>query len=215
MEAEEGKRKFIGLEAEKRERIINAALREFVGGFKKASTDAIVREAGISKGLLFHYFGTKEGLHGFLVDYAIGVMTSEYLGLINLRQRDIIESMWQMLLLKIDLSYKYPSIFEFLAGVYSDGRSESPAFEKFGEMQEKIIGEVYANCDKSLFRGDVNADKCIEIIRWALSGYAEAQVIREGAADDYKPHYDRYLKETKEYLEIFRRCFYNEKYNRN
>jgi AcrR family transcriptional regulator len=50
------------MEPEKRERVINAALMEFRHGFEHTSTDAIVREAGISKGLLYHYFGTNTRL---------------------------------------------------------------------------------------------------------------------------------------------------------
>ncbi|ANB57099.1 bacterial regulatory s, tetR family protein [Anoxybacillus sp. B7M1] len=42
---------------EKRALIIKVAIEEFVkNGYEKASTDVITRRAGISKGLLFHYF---------------------------------------------------------------------------------------------------------------------------------------------------------------
>ncbi len=50
------------VETEKRQRIINAAIDEFMKGYCKANTDIIVNNAGISKGLLFHYFGTKKKL---------------------------------------------------------------------------------------------------------------------------------------------------------
>ena len=47
--------KFFDLKKEKQDRMINAALKVFaIYGFNKASTDDIVKEAGISKGLLFH-----------------------------------------------------------------------------------------------------------------------------------------------------------------
>ena len=46
----------------KRQRILDAAIREFAEhGYDKASTNSIVKEAGIAKGLLFHYFGSKKG----------------------------------------------------------------------------------------------------------------------------------------------------------
>lgn len=49
--------KFFDAAKEKQDRIINAALQVFaVNGYRHASTDEIVRIAGISKGLLFHYF---------------------------------------------------------------------------------------------------------------------------------------------------------------
>ena len=50
--------KFFDLKKEKQDRMINASLKLFaINGYKHASTDDIVNEAGISKGLLFHYFG--------------------------------------------------------------------------------------------------------------------------------------------------------------
>ena len=49
--------KFFDLKKEKQDRMINAALKVFaLNGYRHASTDDIVREAAISKGLLFHYF---------------------------------------------------------------------------------------------------------------------------------------------------------------
>ena len=47
--------KFFDLNREKQDRMINAALCVFAqNGYRHASTDTIVKEAGISKGLLFH-----------------------------------------------------------------------------------------------------------------------------------------------------------------
>ena len=46
-----------------REQIIQAALDEFGNqGYENASTNRICRQAGVSKGLLFHYFPVKEDL---------------------------------------------------------------------------------------------------------------------------------------------------------
>lgn len=212
-EEREEYQKFLSLETEKRERIINAAMKEFLGGFKKASTDVIVREAGISKGLLFHYFGTKENLYDFLIDYAIGVVKEEYLDLLNMRQKDIFESIWQMSLLKQDLSRRLPAIFEFLSCVYLDAKT-CPAKVRLGmfrEMQMKRFAEINAHCDRSLFRDDVDSDKAIQIVQWALHGWADSKtddMSPETFGEEISEKYDLYLGELKEYLDIFRRCFY-------
>lgn len=48
---------------ERRARILDAALSELVArGFEAASTNAIAAAAGVAKGLVFHYFGSKEAL---------------------------------------------------------------------------------------------------------------------------------------------------------
>lgn len=64
--------KFFSLEPDKRERIINAALNEFArNGYGKASTNEIIKEAGISKGSLFNYFNNKKELYLFLLGYEL------------------------------------------------------------------------------------------------------------------------------------------------
>ena len=64
--------KFFDLKKEKQDRMINAALKVFaLHGYRHACTDDIVKEAAISKGLLFHYFGSKLGVYAFVYDYSV------------------------------------------------------------------------------------------------------------------------------------------------
>lgn len=45
----------------KKDLILKVAIEEFVkNGYEKASTDIITSRAGISKGILFHYFKSKK-----------------------------------------------------------------------------------------------------------------------------------------------------------
>lgn len=63
--------KFWDLKKAKQDNMINGALKIFsINGFRHASTDEIVAEATISKGLLFHYFYSKAGLYEFLTEYS-------------------------------------------------------------------------------------------------------------------------------------------------
>ena len=210
----EDHQKFLSLEEDKRERILNAAMQEFLNGYKKASTDNIVREAGISKGLLFHYFGTKENLYNFLVDYAIDTVQREYIDLINVHQRDILDSIWQLSLLKQDLSRRFPTIFEFLICVYVDDK-DCPAkahLKRFHTIQAKMIQDVYSYCDKSLFRDDIPPEKIIGIIVMVLEGYSQQKVkqLNQGTGESVTDSYETYLAEIKEYLDILRKVFYKQ-----
>ena len=52
--------KFLKLNPEKKKRILEAAYNEFSRNtYDNASTNRIVKEAGIGKGMLFFYFNTK------------------------------------------------------------------------------------------------------------------------------------------------------------
>lgn len=76
--------RFWNLQKEKQDRMINASLKVFAeNGYSRACTDEIVREAQISKGLLFHYFINKNGLFEFICDYSIRYMRLELSGLVN------------------------------------------------------------------------------------------------------------------------------------
>ena len=67
--------KFYTLPKEKQQNIINAGLEVFSKNeYKKASTDEMAAKAGISKGLLFHYFKNKKTFYFFLFEYAINLL---------------------------------------------------------------------------------------------------------------------------------------------
>ncbi|MCL2037076.1 MAG: TetR/AcrR family transcriptional regulator [Oscillospiraceae bacterium] len=206
---EEQKQKFLSMEAEKRDRIINAAMEEFNKGYKKATTDEIVKQAGISKGLLFHYFGSKENLYEFIIEYAIDVMVKEYFALINFEQRDFIERMWQMLLLKIDLSYKYPIMFDFVTTAYKEQKSESLK-KLYGNSFGMVSSKIFADIDEGLFRDDIDPKMAINVIYWTHLSYSTAQLerINSTSLKDYQKEYDKFLEEIKAYLSLFKKTFY-------
>lgn len=61
---------FEKISEEKKNRIIKAALKEFaLKGYEGASTNSIVKEVGISKGMIFHYFENKKNLYLYILDY--------------------------------------------------------------------------------------------------------------------------------------------------
>jgi TetR/AcrR family transcriptional regulator len=63
---------FKKLESDKQQRILDTAIEEFADqGFKQASVNRMVQKLGIAKGSIFQYFGTKEGLFGFIFDHAV------------------------------------------------------------------------------------------------------------------------------------------------
>ena len=84
--------KFFDLKKDKQDRMINAALKVFaLHGYRHASTDDIVKEAGISKGLLFHYFGSKLGCYTFVYDYSVRYMTLEMKSTVDSKESDLFE----------------------------------------------------------------------------------------------------------------------------
>jgi len=202
--------KIMAMEPDKRDRIINASMKEFAKGYKAACTDTIVKEAGISKGLLFHYFGTKDGLYSFILQNACEMIHNEYLVLIDLKQMDIIEKIWQMTLLKIDLSYKHPALFDFLAKAYGE-LQENPNDEftvYFEKTRSIAIEKALADIDTTLFKDGIDPKKAANIILWTLNGYSTSQISSDMSMEDYQKEYERYLEDIKEYIGILRKTLY-------
>lgn len=199
------------MENKKRDRIVNAAMKEFRYGYKRASTETIVREAGISKGLLFHYFGTKENLYEFLVRYAMDVLQKEYFDILNLGQRDILEGIWQQALLKRDISDKYPHIYDFLNGIYTH-IEDTPKVEissLYIEKQKTAMEDMYNHCDTTLFREDVDPKRAVNLIWWAIEGFYVVEETKMAYMDgELVQNYEHFLRELRSYLDTFRLCFY-------
>lgn len=195
MNKSDGIKKFLALEENKRDRIVNAAMKEFSYGYKRASTDTIVKDAAISKGLLFHYFGTKENLFEFLINYAADILEKDFYDMINLGQKDIIESVWQQALLKRDISDKYPHIHTFFVSLQAEYSVQ------FAKKYEEIVEVSFKQCDKTLFREDVDPKKIFDIIVWGTNGFFEAN---EHKANEYAT----FLDALRSYLDIFRLIFY-------
>ena len=102
------------LDAQRRDAILNAALKEFaVRGYDNASTNVIAKEAGISKALMFHYVSNKQELFLVVYDYFSDLMKREYFDLMNYDEKDIFDKLRQSYFLQIKLSEKYPFIFDF------------------------------------------------------------------------------------------------------
>ncbi len=77
---------------DKKEAILKAALEEFATrGYEKASTNKIVEKAGVSKGLLFHYFGNKKGLFIYVYNYYFKFLKEELYMKVDTEERDILE----------------------------------------------------------------------------------------------------------------------------
>ncbi len=69
---------FEKLPAQKKEAILKSGIREFSDkSFQEAGTDRITKQCGISKGLLFHYFGSKKDFYLYCLETAMERLTEK------------------------------------------------------------------------------------------------------------------------------------------
>ena len=199
--------KFHSLESKKQERIINAALKEFAkNGYDKASTNEIVKEAGISKGSLFNYFNNKKDLFLFLLDHVAKVIEQIYAE-VDWNEPDFFERMRQLGLVKFKIYKKFPYAFNFLKALaHEDAAEVKTAISKVKKtLVSTGLERGYQNIDWTKFREDFNREKVINIINWTMLSFAEENMNKLDSIDDVGMEV---LSESDEYFDILKRCFY-------
>ena len=69
---------FEKLPDEKKELIVSTGIREFSSrSYREVSTDELTRSCGISKGILFHYFGSKKNFYLYCLECALKRLVTE------------------------------------------------------------------------------------------------------------------------------------------
>lgn len=196
--------KFFDLKKEKQDRIINAAMKVFaLEGYAHASTDEMVREAHISKGLLFHYFISKLSLYGFLYDYAVRFVTLELSRDVSNDETDYFVLQGQLLNAWADAMRQYPYIRLFLKRCDEERNEE--ALERIRDKRATftaLFAEIDSRSDDSAFRPGVDAGRVRAMVGYTLSG-----VLAEADKED-SMWQDKYLADCSAYLETIREMTY-------
>ena len=199
--------KFFDLKKEKQDRMINAALKIFaLNGYKHASTDDIVSEAGISKGLLFHYFGSKLGLYTFLYDYSVRFMKLELTTSVTAKMSDYFEIRKQIELAKMMVLKNYPYMQLFLDRSATENVKEAIiAIEKQRDAITEVYTNIMAQVDHSLFAEHVEFEKLNTMLNYTIKGLMQERF------HDASFHPEMLYNETSTYLNMMKNIVYAEK----
>ncbi|QUI24015.1 TetR/AcrR family transcriptional regulator [Vallitalea pronyensis] len=201
--------KFFKLDSEKQERILNAALNEFASfGYDKASTNNIVKNAGISKGLLFHYFNSKKELYYFLYNYSVDYAIEKFNGEMDYQEKDLLLFLEKTLFIKIQLMRKYPNLFNFFISCYMDTAKEAKELNIMNDARAlELKNNAYKHMDYTLFREDMDFARMMATIEGTLEQFSTNEMrklqITGGELD-----LDYMYNEITAYTAMFRRLFY-------
>ncbi len=175
------KDKFFDLKKEKQDRIINGALKVFaLNGYKRASTDEMVKEAGISKGLLFHYFESKKGVYIFICQYSAKYLAMELSRAVGIQETDFFELQKQMELAKLRVMKNYPYMQHFLNQAFLETDEEAvAATEAEMDYASKVLQQIYAKADLSKFKETVDPSMVLKMTLFALNGLMNDYIKKE------------------------------------
>lgn len=203
--------KISNLESTRRDVILNAALKEFsMKGFDDASTNVIAKEAGISKGLMFHYINSKKDLFLFLYDYCADMINKEYLDLMNFNEKDIFERLRQSYILQIELLQQHPWIFDFIkiTGITNSDEINKNLEGKVNEKLARCQEEMFEIVDETKFREGLNLERCKQLIFWANVGFTNQILEDLRNSEITELDYDKVLADLDGYLNELKEIFY-------
>jgi len=203
--------KFLSLDKEKQDRIINAAMKEFAQkGYDKASTNEMVKEAGISKGLLFHYFQNKKQLYFFLYDHMTKLLVEQIEEKVDKEERDLFIRVRQMALVKLEIFQMYPELFNFAKSIFMETSAEviHEVGQRGKELLESYFKDFKGDIDFSKFKKGIDVNKAFNIIAWTLEGFGFQQQKKVQSLSIENLDIEEALKEMDEYLDMLRNAFY-------
>ena len=154
--------------------MINAAIKIFaLNGYERAGTDSMIKEAGISKGLLFHYFGSKLNLYRFVTEYCVRYLIVELSGGIDEKEKNLFDRIRLVEQAKLGMLRNYPYLDLFITTMR--GESDPEAAQSAAEWVEKadnLYSEIIeGGSDPALLRSGVGMDNAIQIARLCMDGY--------------------------------------------
>lgn len=110
----------INIDLKKYERIIQAALKQFAKqGYQRANTEDIAIAAGVSKGLVFHYFGNKQKLYERTISDVIDCLNEQSKDVFEKEYADLVEVVVASTQHKLNLERTFPDHIHLLIASYA------------------------------------------------------------------------------------------------
>lgn len=189
--------KFFDLAREKQDRMINGAIEVFAkNGYKHAATDDMVKAVGVSKGLWFHYFGSKEGIYVFVYDYSVKYMMLELSTVINERVTDYFEMVRQIEHVKSRVRKNYPYMYEFLKT--AEYESDEAVWQKTADVRrlyQERMDSLLKNAEIGGISDRARRERIKKILAYSIEGIAQE---KQGSDSD------AVYREIKTYIDLVR-----------
>lgn len=175
---------------QRRDRILSAAALEFAQhGFAGARIDRIAAAAGVNKQLLFHYFGSKDGLHKAAVESVL-----ERVDVATERGRPPADGLRQVLRQLLAATEKHPELLLMLAAPASYAHASPDAIalatdwrRRTSESAEQVLQDAQR---AGFVRDDVDPGFVAEVVvaaslGWVAASGREGQPASAGRSDQF------------------------------
>lgn len=199
----------MSLPKEKQNDIINAGLKVFgTNGYKKASIRDIANAAGISKSMIFHYFGTKKDMYLFLAQFSVNTLINEMNTNFNEDETDFFERIRLATEIKVSVMRQHPTILSFLKSLFLETDEEVTQEIKSMMVQgEAFRSHIALNgIDTSKFKEGIDPTLVLKMLTWFAEGYVnQLGVNAQIDIDDIN-------REFNQCLQMLKQNFYKEEF---
>lgn len=190
---------------EKQDAVIAAGVEEFSKkSYTDASTDVIVNNCGISKGLLYHYFGSKKKFYLYCLSCSLEKLMEKT----DLPNGDFYSVLFSVMDEKLALCARYPMETRFVNMAARDMSAEimtekSELFMKYAAQRQVMSAAVI---DRALAKLSLKK-KDVDTIREGMQLYTNAIVGKYLAAyqstpDAFFEDAERIKADIKEYIDL-------------
>ena len=150
---------FLQLDTEKQQRVLEAAIDEFSDrGYEKASMNVVVQKAGISKGAIFKYFGSKGGLFAFIYRIALN-QVKDYLRTVRDESysENFFKRLEKIMTAGVDFVHRHPGLARIYYRIIftGDGPYKSEILEELHRESLKFIQSIV---EEGIQQGDLRPD---------------------------------------------------------
>jgi len=201
------------VDTSKQQRIIQVALQEFVShNYAQASTNAIVKEAGISKGLLFHYFQSKAGLYVYLVQHTLNLITEAVLAEVDITSGDVFEVMQRSTQVKMETARRFPLEVAFYTRALTDTslpEEISTGITANTDAAFDIVAQLGDSLDASLLKDGLDKGMVARLTNWFVQGITREVIAKMDENTSLEYWQDR-TNEIEDYFALMRGLFYKE-----
>ncbi len=207
--------KLDALPEDKRQNILSAALTEFAEhGYLNASTNRIVKAAGISKGLLFHYFDSKKKLFLYVLDHTIQYLMQKMSTYTVKLSGDFFEQLGQYALIKMRIGIEEPEMYHILYDVYVNLPADikDDLMARYGQILSDTRKDFVMTMDETKLRDGITRETAVNLIIDFLDGYYQRNIeyFKTKTPDELLTSFDGLRGDMMMYLNIIKKGLYKE-----
>jgi len=198
---------FFKIRAEKQAHIIKAGFAVFgKQGYRKASIADIAKAAGITKGMITYYFGSKKTLYMYLIDLCQTSLLQSVKERLGSGEADFFERFKAITNLQLEAVRKYPGMITFANSAYYETDPEvADGVRRAFDDEDALFNQMLMDgVDLSGFKPGFDPALVCKFILWAGEGFAAELFERTASEDRVEAVAADFLK----CLDIMRRAFH-------